>query len=370
MVADLKIMRFGLALLLVVLSFPGSGQRLIPDETMKEVYEAVKTPYKYGLVVIPENDTRKTDSPTVFRHGRKWYMTYIVFDGKSSKDGRGYETWLSESDDLLEWKTLGKILSFSDKANWDCNQKAGYVALTDPVLDGPQKVARFNGKYWMSYIGGGSRGYETPPISIGIASTRGEINQVCEWSALPNPVLTSGDKDCSWWDNEVMYKSSVIRDKSKTLGHPFVMFYNAKGGKSDTARSAERIGIAVSDDMIHWKRYGKNPVLDHHRGITGDAQIRKIGDVWIMFYFGAFWENRQGAFNRFACSMDLVNWTDWTGQDLVAPSEPYDDLYAHKSWVVKHKGVIYHFYCAVNKKDQRGIAVATSKDLGKSSLKF
>jgi hypothetical protein len=30
--------------------------------------------------------------------------------------------------------------------------------------------------------------------------------------------------------------------------------------------------------------------------------------------------------------------------------------------VVKYKGVVYHFYCAVNNKDQRGIAVATSVD--------
>jgi len=37
---------------------------------------------------------------------------------------------------------------------------------------------------------------------------------------------------------------------------------------------------------------------------------------------------------------------------------------------VKYKGVVYHFYNAVNKKQQRGIAVATSKDLGKSVLKF
>lgn len=72
----------------------------------------------------------------------------------------------------------------------------------------------------------------------------------------------------------------------------------------------------------------------------------------------------------FACSYDLVHWTDWTGDDLIAPSEPYDERFAHKSFVIKHKGVVYHFYCAVNKKDQRGIAVATSEYLGKSEMDF
>ncbi|GAC1429589.1 MAG: hypothetical protein NVSMB7_06160 [Chitinophagaceae bacterium] len=36
----------------------------------------------------------------------------------------------------------------------------------------------------------------------------------------------------------------------------------------------------------------------------------------------------------------------------------------------KIQGVVYHFYCAVNKKDQRGIAVASSVDKGKSILRF
>lgn len=68
--------------------------------------------------------------------------------------------------------------------------------------------------------------------------------------------------------------------------------------------------------------------------------------------FGAFWENRKSeAFNRFACSYDLLNWTDWEGEDLIRSSEPYDAKYAHKPFVIKWKGVVYHFYCAVDKKD-------------------
>src|SRR5690606_38367420 len=132
----------------------------------------------------------------------------------------------------------------------------------------------------------------------------------------------------------------------------------------------ERIGMAVSDDMVNWKRYKTNPVVHHPAGITGDPYIQKIGDVYVMFYFGAFWQDRKGGFNRFACSYDLINWTDWTGPNLIESTEPFDARFAHKSYVVKHKGVVYHFYCAVNEKDQRGIAVAVSSDKGKSSLAF
>ena len=117
---------------------------------------------------------------------------------------------------------------------------------------------------------------------------------------------------------------------------------------------------AVSDDMISWERYGEGPVITRDKGICGDAQIAKYNDVYVMFYFGAFW--KPGAFERFACSYDLVNWTDWTGPDLIASSESYDEKYAHKPWVIKWNGIVYHFYNAVG--DQgRVIALATSTAL-------
>lgn len=158
----------------------------------------------------------------------------------------------------------------------------------------------------------------------------------------------------------------------KRYKYPFVMYYNAKGDSLNPPRGAERIGMAVSDNMVDWQRFGDAPLINHHKGISGDAVLQKIDDIWVMFYFGAFWPTREDhlAFNRFACSYDLVNWTEWEGEDLIAPSEPYDDMFAHKSWVMKHDGVVYHFYCAVNKAQDRGIAVATSKDLGKSELHF
>ena len=93
----------------------------VPEAKMQEIYNEVKTPYKYGMVVVPTDNQKKVDCPTVFHKGSKWYMTYIIFNG------RGYETWIAKSDDLLHWATQGRVLSFSDTTDWDNNQKAGYV---------------------------------------------------------------------------------------------------------------------------------------------------------------------------------------------------------------------------------------------------
>ncbi|SEW22323.1 alpha-L-rhamnosidase [Chitinophaga sp. YR573] len=337
----------------------------LPDSnTMKAIYSKIKTPYKYGLVMTPSDNSKKMDCPSIFRKDDKWYMVYIVFDGK------GYETWLAKSNDLLHWKTLGKMMSFSDSTNWDATQKAGYIALQDYQWGGSYKWNEYNGQHWMSYIGGAEHGYEQGLLSIGIAHTNKDITTPHEWQRLDKPVLKATDKDVRWWENNTIYKSSIIHDKDKITGYPFVMYYNAKGDSLKPKRGKERIGMAVSNDMEHWIRYGKEPVLDHFTGITGDAVIQKINNIWVMFYFGAFWKNRPNAFNRFACSYDLVHWQDWQGEDLITSSEKYDERFAHKSFVIYYNGVVYHFYCAVNKADQRGIAVATSKDMGKSKITF
>ena len=324
----------------------------VPQREMERIYEEVKTPFKYGLV-MPGWQGHATDCPTIFRRDGKWYMCYFVYDG------RGYETWLAQSDDLLSWETLGRVLSFSEEGDWDQDQKGGYIALPDTRWGGSYELEKFDGKYWMSYFGSNTPGYETGDLSVGIAYTRDNPATPHEWERLGAPVLSPKDADVSWWDNDKLYKNSIIRDPDCLTGHPFVMYYNAKG-------DCERIGMAVSDDMLHWQRYGADPVLEHgSRGITGDAYLQRIGNLWVMFYFGHAWDDATArtAWNSFACSYDLVHWTDWTGEPLVQSSEPYDSHYAHKSCVVKWNDVVYHFYCAVDDARNRGIALATSRDL-------
>lgn len=362
-----------LVVLFFIFSSTLSAQKTVSKDVMNKIYEEVQTPYKYGMIIAPSDNHHKMDCPTVFRENGKWYMSYLVYNGKTGSDGRGYETWLAESDDLLEWKSLGRILSFPEvgSGRWDENQRAGYVSLIDYEWGGSYKAQKFDNKYWMSYFGSEVRGYERGMLKEGMAFTDKEITKAHEWKTLDNPILSPLDADKGWWENVIQYKSYVIWDKKQTLGYPFVMYYNAGGINPANNVKAERIGIALSNNMTDWKRYEGNPIVNHEEGITGDGVIQKIGDVYVMFYFGAFRADRPyKAFNTFACSYDLVNWTDWDGDDLIIPTEKYDNLFAHKSYVVKWDGVVYHFYCAVNEHDQRGIAVATSKDLGKSIVRF
>lgn len=321
---------------------------------MQRVYDEVKTPFKYGIVVEPAAN-EMVDCPSVFRFGTKWFMVYVAI-----KDKVGYQTFLAESADLLHWKPLGCILSFP-ASGWDAWQVDGGVALVDHEWGGSAGLQSHDGKYWMTYIGGARQGYEPDPLAIGLAWTT-TPDQPRAWTRYSrNPILSPSQPGVRSFENVTLYKSTIIRDPAKTTGHPFVMFYNGKTmvGKS----SHEAIGMAVSDDLLDWQRLGTEPVVDNAPGkpaISGDPQIVKIGELWVMFYFGHRW--RPAAFDTFAASRDLVHWTKWEGASLIEPSEPWDKTFAHKPWVLKHDGIVYHFYCAVGSKG-RAIALATSRDL-------
>ena len=74
---------FGLILLFKYLFF-GSlfGQptnKSVSPGKMQAIYEEIKTPFKYGMVLVPGNDSEKIDCPTIVRKGDTWYMSYIIF---------------------------------------------------------------------------------------------------------------------------------------------------------------------------------------------------------------------------------------------------------------------------------------------------
>ena len=98
-----------------------------------------KRPIKYGIV-IRDPDGMKVDSPSVFRHEGLWYMIYIRFNDT------GYETLLAESDDLLNWQTLGTVLR-QGSGDWDDKQVAGYIALQDCEWGGSYGLEPYEGLY-------------------------------------------------------------------------------------------------------------------------------------------------------------------------------------------------------------------------------
>lgn len=330
-------------------------KNFITEAEMKAVYEEMKTPVKYGMVLQEEG--ADIDCPNVIRlEDGTWKMVYARHVPGAEREG--YETWIARSRDLLHWEPEGRILA-QRESGWDCLQADGGLCLLNPQWEGEQDVQRFEGKYWMTYIGGNLPGYEPDPLNMGLAWSSDLFPGT--WEREEKPILRIDDPDVRDFEKATLYKSTVLWDKEEQLGYPFVMYYNAK----QEGIWVERIGMAVSRDMHNWIRYGDGAIIDQgvedRWNISGDPQIIRFEDLWVMHYFVGIGNS---AFDTFACSRDLVHWTKWEGQPLISPSESYDKTFAHKPYVLKYEGIVYHFYCAVGRKG-RGIAVACSREIGK-----
>jgi hypothetical protein len=147
----------------------------VSAEAMQGVFDEVKTPFKFGVVLKGE-ENKAVDCPSVFRFNDKWYMLYVCMNKV------GYETHLARSEDLLKWEPMGKVLSFREDG-WDKWQCDGGIALVDHNWPGTHEPAMFDGRYWMSYIGGAIQGYETDPLSIGVAWTK-TPDRAEEWTRV------------------------------------------------------------------------------------------------------------------------------------------------------------------------------------------
>ena len=337
-----------------MIPFTRKNDAVVSREEMQAIYEQIRTPKKLGAVMKWENDF--TDCPTVFRHNGMFYMYFIAISKDCSVSG--YETHLAKSADLLNWEYVGRIFERNDLNHWDSKQIAGYIGFYDIAFGGTNGLQKVNDGYYLTYLAGNSDGYEPDPLLMGMAKTTDPTDPNAA-TRFPEPILTPQDEDSRPKETKTLYKSYVFADPLNSTGHPYVNCFNAKGEDN-----RERLFLAVSDDGEHWERWGEHAIIDLASDgpcdfISGDPQIVLIDDIYVMifFRFGA----GKGAYDSFACSKNLVDWTIWDGEPLIKPELEWEDVHAHKPWVLKYEGKVYHFYCAVNKNNERFIALAVSE---------
>lgn len=296
--------------------------------------------YKYGKPVLTGSgidgayDSMAVDCPNVFRHNGRFYMTHVGFDG------RGYQTGLAVSDDLLNWRDLGVILARGTNQDWDHMGMAACALLMDKDLYGSNRLRKWKGKYWLIYHAYPGEGYEAGSAEMGIAWTEDET--LMDWHFHGAPVFLW--KDGAAWERGGLYKSDLVEHEGK-----FYMFYNAKD--RDENGWLEQTGMAVSDDLIHWERPFDRPVLPvdpqaWDSVFASDPQVfyDSHEEQWVMFYYGL---GNLSACNGVAVSRDLYYWKKFPAPILtIGGSGTIDSKYAHKPFVIYHDGALYQFYCA------------------------
>ena len=112
------------------------------------------TPYKYGKPVLEASgeagafDEQSVDIPFVFEHNGQFYMLYTGYDGK------GYQSALATSDDLLHWKHKGVIMARGDENSdrWDkVGAAATWIIKDSNNIYDTQRLSKVDGKYWLVY---------------------------------------------------------------------------------------------------------------------------------------------------------------------------------------------------------------------------
>lgn len=329
------------------------------------------TPYKYGKPVLAGSgvpgsfDAMAVDCPFVFYHRNQFHMLYVGFDGA------GYQTGLAVSDDLLRWEKKGPVLKREESAAWDRVGAAGmWILKESDDLSALPVLKKVDGKYWMAYHSYPEEGYEEGSARIGLAYSEDE--ELLRWNRLPQPVFSW--KDGADWEKGGLYKPCIIARDGR-----YFMFYNAKN--LEKGPWLEQIGIAQSEDLLHWKRYEHNPVIKVSEGrwdgrFCADPFVVRDGERWLMFYYGF---DGKHARDGLAVSGDLFTWHKYPEPVLSNGAEgELDRFFAHKPSMVCHKGVLYHFYCAVRRyregdpaqnlwNEFRCISVAASRYLQGSS---
>lgn len=285
-----------------------------------------------------------------------WYMSFIGYDG------RGYQSFLAESDDLIRWKNMRLAMGFGPEGSFDYGGAVlGAYLYEDYSINAPRTLKRHEGKYWSLY-GAYPRqgGYELRPGYEGVAASRDGLIWQRE---SDEPILSVHQPDCAPWEKDCIYQPWLVEHD-----HKYYNFYNAAEGARDTPW-VERLGLAISDDMRQWKRHKDNPVISngpngsYNERFSSDGKVFREEDHWVMFFMGA---GRGGAHIMAAYSRDLYDWVVDPEPLYQAGGHPFglDKQYAHKISLVYHPKheTYYMFYAAAGEKG-RGIGVITSKPI-------
>lgn len=253
---------------------------------------------------------------------------YLFYSGKSGINLIGniplqmrQDIGVVISSDLKKWQRFenNPILSPGlGRGDWDnglvCH---GYIL----------KVAK---NYYMFYDGSSKDLWKE---SIGLAVSQDLKN----WKrVLKNPVLES---DSFWWDTHHVSRCCVIK------GHDnyYYMFFAGHNGK------CERIGIAKSKDLKKWNKFIKEPVINlgakgsWDETFVSDPKVLKIDKYYLMSYTG--YKGNRGC-TGLAYSKDLINWRRFPLNPILEPGEnsDWDSDEAARSDFVKIDDNYYLFY--------------------------
>lgn len=263
---------------------------------------------------------RSVYHPQIIKKEGKYHMIYSGVRSIKRICFR-HDIGMAVSNDFQDWSRFKKnpIFSPTEKNEWDSDLVAhSYIIEKDGI-------------YYMFYDGS-PKGFWHE--EIGLATSKDLIN----WKRYEhNPVLKAGH---SWWDKNHVSRCCIFLNEGK-----YYMFFAGHDGY------CERIGLAVSVNLLNWERAGDEPVLglgkkdEWDEVHISDPRIVKINDIFLMFYSGYGIKGQRGGVGV-AFSKDLMNWQRFEKNPIleVGSSREWDCDEACRADIFKEKEQYYLIY--------------------------
>ncbi len=284
--------------MIIVLYLSGINHNLIAQATW---YKYPANPvFEYGT--SDEWDEAKFALVVLLEDGQynMWYKGWLI---DLPYPGYGF----ASSPDGIHWEKHASItIDFvCPESSWD----TGIVSFD---------IIKIDTMYHMWYIGVAKMDHA---FCVGYAWSNDGMN----WIKHPEMVMNPGKGN--EWDNDGIYGVKVLYN-----GSHFHMWYN---GKNKGKHSVRRIGYAISDDGIHWKKHFSNPVMDVGElgawddQVVGAYSMNYNGSNYEMWYFGSNLIQQEIGY---ALSNDGIHWNKSPGNPVLKTGE----LGAWDSWLTKN----------------------------------
>ena len=204
--------------------------REVPAPAMQRVYDEVKTPYKYGIVLRREQERASTARACSATATAGTWCTSPSRTRSATRRSWPRATTCSSGS---RWAKCCRSAS-----GWDQWQADGSIAL----VDGVGRLARCSRSTASTGCRtSAARSRVRDRSAVDRHGVDEDAGQAAPWKRLEeNPVLAPGQADARPFERATLYKSHVLWDKAESLGHPFVMYYNGKQQGPGSSGSAWR----------------------------------------------------------------------------------------------------------------------------------
>ena len=186
------------------------------------------------------------------------------------------------------------------------------------------------------------------------------LNPYLEFELLNDgrPVLQAGSG--SDWDSTLIGPTSFLK-------HDGTYYAYYHGSQYSSVADGFQIGLATSEDGVHWTKYSGNPII---RSGVDEFDLRSAWDPQVIVDEGTWWMYYAGMGSSInvcmATSNDGINWTKSSGNPILNSSLSegvWNGLDVRPKGVFKEGG-IYRMYLVGKSGDvtRRSMGLATSTD--------